>query len=135
MSDLEALESEPLTEPVELTEDALASEFTRRHRDGLLYVHEWGKWLRWDGHRWAFDRTIAVHNLARTLVREIGDGITNKKIAARIESAATVNAIVSLARSDRAHARVTEDFDTNPWLLNTPAGTFDLRTGAAHPHR
>src|SRR5262245_59300882 len=108
---IDALETEPLTEPLELTENALASEFTRRHLDDLRFVHEWGKWLRWDGHRWAFDRTIAVHNLARKLVREIGAEIRDKKIAARIESAATVNAIVSLARSDRAHARVTEDFD------------------------
>jgi putative DNA primase/helicase len=129
------LETEPLTAPVELTENALASEFTRRHREDLRYVHEWGKWLRWDGRRWAFDRTIAVHNLARTLVREIGADITNDKLAARIKSAATVHAIVSLARADPAHARVTEDFDQDPWLLNTPTGTIDLRSGAMRPHR
>jgi len=134
MSTLEDLESEPLTGPVELTENALATEFTRRHRADLRYVHEWGKWTRWAGDRWVFDRTIAVHNLARKLVREIGAGL-DERPRARIESAATVNAIVSLARSDRAHARVTEDFDADPWLLNTPAGTIDLRTGTMHPHR
>ena len=82
----------------ELTENALADEFTRRHRDDLLYVHEWGKWLRFVGSRWVFDRTIAVHNDARKLVRELGAGIESKKLAARIESAATVNAMTKPVR-------------------------------------
>jgi putative DNA primase/helicase len=131
MKRVEDLSTELLTEPVSLTEDALAIEFTRRHRDDLLYVHEWGKWLRWDGQRWAPERTLAVYDLARRLVRDLD---AEPKLAARIESAATVNAIVSLARSDRAHARVTEQFDRDPWSLNTPAGTIDLRTGAVRPH-
>lgn len=135
MKPLDELETEPLTEPVRLTEDALACEFTRRHLDELRYVHEWGKWLRWDGKRWRIERTLKVFDLARALLREISDGIEDRKLAARIESAATVGAVVSLARSDRAHARVTEDFDADPWLLNTPAGTIDLHTSAVRPHR
>ena len=131
MKRVETLTMELLTEPIALTEDALASEFTRRHHDDLLYVHEWGRWLRWDGQRWAHERTLAVYDLARKLVREMDAG---PKLAARIESAATVNAIVSLARADRAHARVTEQFDCDPWILNTPAGTVDLHTGAIRPH-
>src|SRR5262249_12815866 len=103
------------------------------HADDLLYVHEWGKWLRWDDRRWAFERTLKVFDLARKLVREIANGIDNK-LAARVQSASTVNAIVSLARSDRAHARVTEDFDADPWALNTPVATFDLRTQAKRAH-
>jgi putative DNA primase/helicase len=123
------------TDPGELTEDALASEFTRRHQDALRYVNEWGKWLRWDGQRWAPERTLAVYDLARQITRDVTAKVVNQKIAARIQAAATVNAIVSLARCDRAHARVSEDFDADPWLLNTPAGTIDLRTGEMHGHR
>jgi putative DNA primase/helicase len=105
------LETEPLTTPPDLTEDGLALELTRRHRDELLYVHEWRRWLRWDGRRWAFERTLAIYDLARKLVHglEIGD----KKLRARIMGAATIHAIVSLARADRAHARVPEDFDAD----------------------
>jgi putative DNA primase/helicase len=124
--------AEPL--PMDLTEDALALEFTRRHRDALRYVHEWGKWLRWDGTRWAFERTLAVFDLARDLVREIGIGVLKERQRSRLQANATVAAIVSLARVDRAHARVTEDFDADPWLLNTPAGTIDLRCGETRPH-
>ncbi len=118
-----------------ITEDVLALEFTRRHRDELRYVHEWGKWLRWDGRRWADERTLAVFDLARDITRDAVTGAKDARLMARIESAATVAAIVTLARADRAHARVGEDFDSDVWMLNTPSGTVDLRTGHIRPHR
>ena len=42
----------------DLTEDALALEFSARHAEDLAYVHEWRQWLRWDGARWAEERTL-----------------------------------------------------------------------------
>jgi putative DNA primase/helicase len=38
-----------------------------------------------------------------------------------------------LARSDRRHAATVEQWDVNPWLLNTPGGVVDLRTGELRP--
>ena len=63
--------------PADLTENALAHEFTRHHRDELRYVHEWGQWLRWDKARWADERTLAVFDLARHVTHEAGAGIEN----------------------------------------------------------
>ena len=40
MKRVDALETEVLSAPVELTENALASEFTRRYLEELRYVHE-----------------------------------------------------------------------------------------------
>jgi len=54
---------------------------------------------------------------------------------AKIASAATVAAVERIARSDRHHARRAEDFDADPWSLNTPAGVVDLRTGETRKHR
>jgi putative DNA primase/helicase len=48
--------------------------------------------------------------------------------------AKTVTAIVNLARADRRHVTVADDWDSDPWKLNTPAGTVDLRTGDVLPH-
>lgn len=120
--------------PTAFSEDALAAEFTADHRDDLLYVHEWGRWLRWDGTRWAPERTLAVYDLARSRARSTASAAADARIRARISNAATVAGIVRLARADRAHARVTEDFDRDPWLLNTPSGTVDLRTGTMRAH-
>src|SRR5690606_33986125 len=51
-----------------------------------------------------------------------------------VASAKTVAAIERLARADRRHATRTEDWDADPWALNTPGGTVDLRTGRLRPH-
>ena len=37
-----------------VTDDALALAFTERH-PALRYVEMWGRWLRYDGTRWAID--------------------------------------------------------------------------------
>ena len=43
-------------------------------------------------------------------------------------------AVERLARTDRRHAAAIEDWDRDPWLLNTPGGTVDLRTGDIKPN-
>ena len=40
-----------------------------------------------------------------------------------------------MARSDRRHACTTDIWDRDPWLLCTPAGTVDLRTGSMRENR
>jgi putative DNA primase/helicase len=40
-----------------------------------------------------------------------------------------------MARSDRRHAAVPDQFDADPWLLNTPSGVLDLRTGESRGHQ
>ena len=42
----------------EFSDDALALEFTERHKGGLRYVAKWGTWLYWDGTRWKFEDTL-----------------------------------------------------------------------------
>jgi putative DNA primase/helicase len=126
---------DPESELIDLTEHAIALELTRRHREDLRFVNDWGKWLRWDGTRWAIERTLAVYDLARRLVHEIGSTIENPRLRAKVQSAATVAAVVTLIRADRAHARLPEDFDADPWLLNTPTGTVDLRSEDLRPHQ
>ena len=123
---------------VEYSDDALARRFTATHHDGLRFVSQWGKWLVWDKTRWQFDETQAVINLARDHVRETSNEIRASKgsikFASMISSAKTISAIERLARADRIHAARTTDWDTDPWLLNTPTGTVDLRTGRLLAH-
>ena len=44
-------------------------------------------------------------------------------------------AVERLARSDRRLAGRTDDWDADPWSLNTPGGVVDLRTARMRPHR
>jgi putative DNA primase/helicase len=47
----------------------------------------------------------------------------------KLTSAPTVAAVERLARSDRRHAATVDQWDSDPWSLNTPGGVVDLRTG------
>lgn len=124
--------------PIEYADESLTLRFTAAHEHDLRYVHLWGRWLRWDGQRWRADDTLEAFDLARAVCRaasaEIVQGDGSEKLAATVASAKTVAAIERLARADRRHATRTEDWDAQPWLLNTPGGTVDLHTGKLRPH-
>ncbi len=120
--------------PPEFSDDSLATAFTRRHGNDLRYCAPWGKWMRYDGTRWTEDRTVAVFDLVRVICRQAA-GDADEKLARQIASGKTIAAVERLARSDPRHATVPETFDADPFLLNTPGGTVDLRTGETRPHR
>jgi putative DNA primase/helicase len=103
-----------------LTEDELAEEFTRRHRHHLRYVAAWGAWMRWTGQQWRREATLEAFDLARAVCRDAAAGLTNAKLRARILSASTRAAVENLARSDRAHAAVTEQWDPDLFSLHEP---------------
>jgi putative DNA primase/helicase len=102
----------------------------------LVHVALWGHWLRWDGARWAKDDTLAVFDLVRAHCRAAAREAARLKdtAASRLGNAATVAGVERLARADRRHARRADDFDADPWLLNTPGGVVDLRSGTLRPH-
>ena len=58
--------------PPEFSENALAHLFTARHADTLIYVHEWGQWMHWDGRRWREDHAVGVYDKARAICAEQG---------------------------------------------------------------
>lgn len=114
------------------SDDALALLFSDEHADSLLYVAEWGCWLRWDGARWQRDTTLVVFDLVRAMCRRLAARAPGEQ-GRKMRSAATVSAVERLARADRRHARRGEDFDKDPLALNTPGGVVDLRTGRLRP--
>ena len=66
------------------TEDAIALAFSTCHGERLRWVQEWSRWLRWDGTRWAPDRTVEVMDLARRLCRTLAG--TDEKRAKTIRN-------------------------------------------------
>jgi putative DNA primase/helicase len=89
----------------------------------------------WDGTRWKFDDTLQAFNLARTVCRAAAAECNVKRVAVAVASAKTVAAVERLARGDRRIAATTEQWDADPWLLNTPTEVIDLRTGKKREHR
>jgi putative DNA primase/helicase len=46
----------------------------------------------------------------------------------------TYGAVERISKADRKHAATVEQWDADAWLLNTPAGIVDLRTGETAQH-
>ena len=121
--------------PPAFTDEALALRFAEQHAGRLRYVEVWGRWLTWDGTRWQFDDTLAAYDLVRETCRTASAECNRENIAAALASAKTVAAVERLARSDRRLAATVDQWDRDPWLLNTPGGIVDLRTGKRSIHR
>lgn len=116
------------------SEDALAREFTRRNGEDWRYVAAWGQWRRWDGARWREENTLQAFDLARAVCREKSALCMTPGQAAKVASSGTVSAVERLAKADRRHAVAPEIWDRDLWLLNTPRGIVDLRTGTCRPN-
>src|SRR5262249_53384842 len=109
--------------------------FAECYGDELRYVAKWSQWLRWDGRCWRFDDTLAAFDGARLICRAAAGECNEAKLAKELASAKTVAAVERMARSDRRLAATVEQWDADPWLLNTPDGVIDLRTGKMRKHR
>lgn len=147
------------------SDEALATDFTDAFQKEIRYVGQWNKWLTFDGVSWDFDYKLLVYTNARTYLRtmalEIQEAIFNssvKKIPADLspvqmdaavnaerakargqtnamQSSHTIHNVVTLSRYDRRIASGVDQWDADPWLLNTPDGTIDLRTGQSRKHK
>ena len=125
-----------------LSDEALAIEFATTYRDELRFVGAWGKWFHWTGSVWRQDDTLTHFDLARKITRRIANQLPAGLSAAqslsepkRIASAKTVAAVLALARADRRLSATADQWDQNDWLLNTPDGVVDLKTGEMREHR
>jgi putative DNA primase/helicase len=120
----------------EFSQEHLALQFAARYADKLRFVAKWNKWLFWDGKVWRFDDTRKTFSLARRLCREFAARVNRAREAKDMASAKTRAAVVSLASEDPRLAATVDQWDADPWLLNTPEGVVDLWTGelrAARP--
>ena len=111
-----------------LTEDSTALAFTGCYRDRLLFDHDISKWFVWTGSRWQCERTCLAFSWARDLARELAKSVP-EKVRLIASKAAFAGNVERFARADRAFAVTSDIWDSDGYLLGTPAGTVDLRTG------
>ncbi|WP_245903476.1 phage/plasmid primase, P4 family [Humitalea rosea] len=116
---------------IELTEDGVARVFEERHRDLFRFCEDTGQWLQWSGTHWATAMRGVAFTWARDLVRQMnrtadfkGRAITGK--------ASFAGAVETYAKRG-AMAIKAEALDRDTFLLGTPGGTVDLRTGILRP--
>jgi len=112
------------------SEDRIARYFEQKHKGNLLYCHDRGVWFRWNGNYWVPDETQLVFDYARTICREV-----NKDNKNTVGKASTATAVLKFAQASRVFAVTSQEFDSDPYLLGTPGGTIDLRTGTLRKAR
>jgi putative DNA primase/helicase len=128
------------------TEAGAAERFARLHGDEVRYDHRRGRWLLWQAHRWAPDADAAITRLALEFARtwqresiELPDHQRREaaiRAAIRLERRDALMSMLKLAADLRPIADAGERWDQNPWLLGTPSGVVNLRTGLLRPgHR
>ncbi|WP_339908276.1 DNA primase family protein [Symmachiella dynata] len=123
------------------TDIANARRLVRKHGDDIGYCHAWKKWLVWDGTRWAVDQTAEIVRRAKDISDEIWqeakafNSDDGTQWAATSAKSRAVNAMIALAESEPGIPVMPSDLNTDPYLLNCPNGTIDLRTGELRKHR
>ena len=115
------------------TEDGLATIFTQRYQNEWKYCRIHGAWLVWDGRRWNQDRQGAVSEAIRSICTVAAHMAEKPSLQSKLASAGTIASVERLARKDPGHATLPEDWDNQPWFLNTPGGIVDLQTGSTRP--
>jgi putative DNA primase/helicase len=118
-----------------------AADFVAMFRDDVLWTPEAG-WMVYDGLRWVEDRKqlrsalmtrMCQSMLFRSTVTTNDD--ERSTLRARVRRLESTNGLSSaLKYAEHLVAKSVTEMDLNPYLLNCPNGTFDLRNGERHAH-
>ena len=116
-----------------------AIHFAETQGDRWRYDHRQGRWLLWDGVRWAPDRSeMIVRDVADMVLERIAAAVAGGQKAGKIASLTGRSALLGvrdIARTREPVADAGDNWDADPWLLGVPNGVVDLRTGELRPGR
>ncbi|MBX3084606.1 MAG: bifunctional DNA primase/polymerase [Anaerolineae bacterium] len=131
-------------ERLNFTDLGNAKRLVKRYGDRVRFVYAWGKWLVWDGTRWAVDDTGSIMRAAKDTVmamyREASEILSDRSRQSFVEwtrkseSAGKLSAMIDLAKTEKRISIRPESLDANNWLLNCRNGVIDLRTFEFREH-
>ena len=143
--------SKPRVAPAAQAGDRLLTDMTNAARlaaaaqGKFFWANRLGKWLHYDGNRWAEDQGLAIWRLAKETAlglfdearRESEAGNTARasdlaKWAIICQKREKLSSMIALAECELV-VQVNE-LDKNPISLNVLNGTLNLQTGALSPH-
>lgn len=118
--------------------------FAGSHAKCTKYCHELNCWYYWDGKRWCEDKVGHAMALAKETARDIANEVSllsdsedikaKNKWSLRSRSASSIKNMLTMAQCEGDVPVLAEEFDSDIWILNTPSGVIDLRTGAVSSH-
>lgn len=141
---LDNVEAETLTHHAFLARDsdaANAHDFVAMFRDEVLWTPEQG-WMIYDGIRWVDDKKQLRNSLMTKMCQDMlmrstitADDTERTTLRARVRRLESAGGLTSAFKyTEHLVACSIVEMDRNPYYLNTPNGTFDLRSGERHKH-
>lgn len=115
-----------------LTEDDVAQRFAELYFGKLRYCHSTGSWFEWTDTHWRRNETGRAFHFTRLLGRELSAG-SDKKAIGTVRKKSFAAGVETFAQRDPQFAVTIDVWDQDPFLLGTPGGTIDLRTGTMRP--
>lgn len=121
----------PPAEDCTLTDDGNGRMLIDRFGDRIRYIADQRQWLNWDGSRWRRDHDgAAVSEYVKALARAMpADSKDLRRHRGYSLSARGCACALQMARTDPRIRVDAAALDADPWIINTPAGVVDLRTG------
>lgn len=107
--------------PKRLSQGVVADDFMPHARDHYRYDRDVSDWFFFDGVCW---RGKSAYRLRNGIDLHLSDEMRNSHFISGVESS---------LRARTEFTMLQNDWDPDPYLLNTPAGTVDLRTGVIRP--
>jgi putative DNA primase/helicase len=114
-----------------ITEQSVMRDFIAAYKDQLRYNHDSKFWLLWNEHYWKNDGKQRAFAWALEMCRElerIYPGL-KKSMRSMVQRVRFASDVERAARAQEEVATQTDEWDHDPFLLGTPQGVVDLRTG------
>jgi P4 family phage/plasmid primase-like protien len=117
------------------SEDGHSQAMIAEYGRDIRYCHQMGRWLHWDGSRWAVQSHGGgiVREYAKAIARSYPDEKEWGAHKKRSLTSAGINGALTMSTTDFRVEIDVSALDAHPWELNTPAGIIDLRTGELLP--
>lgn len=122
-----------------------AARYADQHANAVRFVPAFRQWLHWDGARFAKDDRLEHLRRAKSTARRLAEEAAGEESdqrrkdllahARRSAAEPRLRAMLTIAASDRRIVASPRDLDRDPWILNTPSGVVDLRTGELRARR
>lgn len=110
----------------------MATRFARLYEGKYLYVYGLDAWHEWTGTHWAEDTRLNTQRDFAKMAKHLWvHAITDKDLARdvrAVQSSAGMKGALQIAATFDVMKTSAEDMDSDPYLLNMPNGTLDLRT-------
>ena len=97
-------------------------------------------WLQWVGTHWARQQSLEFLDAAGHFAAQFAEpffklGEISRAEALKLQSQRTAGGIERICRGQPSFLARSGLFDADPWLLGTPGGTVELKTGTLRPAR